>query len=293
MYDKLMSFLVSKNIFYKHQYGFRPKHSTIHPIIHFLNHCAEANNKTNPEYTLAVFCDLSKAFDVIDNTILLDKLNHYGIRGIANNWLQNYLTNRQQYVQLENSKSSLKPIKCGVPQGSILGPLLYLIYVNDIENSCDSNILSFADDTTIYSSHSDINSLLKWEMYINNLYTWFCTNKLSLNAGKTKYIIIKPRQRHCDISGRNISINNVSLTRIGNNCSETSTKFLGILIDENLSWKQHISYLNSKISKTLFTIKQVKHFLPYDSLKKLFHSSRVSLIIWYYGLGKCQRINKI
>ena len=209
-------------------YGFRPKHSTIHPIIHFLNHCAEANNKTNPEYTLAVFCDLSKAFDVIDHTILLDKLNHYGIRGIANNWLQNYLTNRQQYVQLENSKSSLKPIKCGVPQGSILGPLLYLIYVNDIENSCDSNILSFADDTTIYSSHSDINSLFEMgNAEINNLYTWFCTNKLSLNAGKTKYIIIKPRQRHCDISGRNISINNVSLTRIGNNCPETSTKHLG------------------------------------------------------------------
>ena len=105
---------------------------------------------------------------------------------------------------------------------------------------------------------------------INNLYTWFCTNKLSINAGKTKYIIIQPRQRHCDISVRNISINNVSLTRIGNNCSETSTKFLGILIDENLSWKQHISYLNSNISKTLFTIKQVKHFLPYDSLKKLY-----------------------
>ena len=258
MYDKLMSFLVSKNIFYKHQYGFRPTYSTIHPIIHFLNHCAEANNKTNPEYTLAVFCDLSKAFDVIDHTIILDKLNHYGIRGIANNWLQNYLANRQQYVQLENSKSSLKPIKCGVPQGSILGPLLYLIYVNDIENSCDSNILSFADDTTMYSSHSDINSLFEMgNTEINNVYAWFCTNKLSLNAGKTKYIIIKPRQRHCD-------------TRIGNNCSETSTKFLGILIDVNLSWKQHISYLNSKISKTLFTIKQVKHFLPYDSLKKLY-----------------------
>ena len=111
-----------------------------------------------------------------------------------------------------NSKLSLKPIKCGVPQGSILGPLLYLIYVNDIENSCDSNILSFADDTTIYSSHSDINSLFEMgNAEINNLYTWFCTNKLSLNAGKTKYIIIKPRQRHCDISGRNISINNVSL----------------------------------------------------------------------------------
>ena len=271
MYDKLISVFSLENIFYKHQYGFRPKQSTIHPVIHFLNHCAEANNKTNPEYTLAVFCDLSKAFDVIDHTIILDKLNHYGIRGIANNWFQNYLTNRQQYVQLENSRSSLKPIKCGVtnvyvPQGSILGPLLYLIYVNDIENSCDSNILSFADDTTIYSSHSDINSLFEMgNTDINNLYTWFCTNKLSVNAGNTKYIIIKPRQRHCDISGRNIAINNVSY-----NCSETSTKFLGILIDENLSWKQHISYLNSKILKTLFTIKQVKHILPYDSLRKLY-----------------------
>ena len=118
-----------------------------------------------------------------------------------------YLTNRQQYVQLENSKSSLKPIRCGVPQSSIQGPLLYLIYVNDIENSCDSNILSFADDTTIYSSHSDINSLFEMgNTEINNLYIWLCTNKLSLNAGKTKYIIIKPRQRHGDISGRNISI---------------------------------------------------------------------------------------
>ena len=111
------------------------------------------HNKTNPEYILAEFCDISKV-TVIDNQVLLDKLNHYG--GIANSWLQNYLANRQQYIQLKNSKSSLKPIKCDVPQGSILGPLLYLIYVNDIENSYDSNMLSFAVDTTIYSSHSDI-----------------------------------------------------------------------------------------------------------------------------------------
>jgi retron-type reverse transcriptase len=149
MYDKLMSFLVSKNILYKHQYGFRSKHSTIHPILHFLNHCADANNKPQSEFTLAVLCDLSKAFDVIDHKILLHKLEAYGIRGIPNKWIENYLSNRQQYVQFENSKSSCQPINCGVPQGSILGPLLYLIYVNDIKNSCTSNILSFADDTTI------------------------------------------------------------------------------------------------------------------------------------------------
>ena len=167
--------------------------------------------------------------------------------------------------------------------------------MNDIENSCDSNILYFADDTTIYSSHSDINSLFEMgNAEINNVYTWFCTNKLSLNAGKNKYIIIKPQQRHCDISGRNISINNVSLTRIGNNCPETSTKSLGILI-VYYSWKQRISYLNSKISKTLFTIKQVKHFLPYDSLKKLYSTlveSHLSYGIMAWGNASESTKNK-
>ena len=273
MYDKLMSFLVSKNILYKRQYGFRSKHSTIHPILHFLNHCAEANNKPHSEYTLAVLCDLSKAFDVIDHKILLHKLENYGIRGIPNKWLENYLTNRQQFVQFENHKSSFQPIQCGVPQGSILGPLLYLIYVNDIENSCHSNILSFADDTTIFSSHSDIFTLFeRVNKHTNDLFTWFCANRLSLNAGKTKYIIIKPRQKQCNLSGLKICINNIPLTRIGKGCEEEATKFLGILIDENLSWKQHIAFLNNKISRTLFIIKQVKHFLPCESLKTLYYS---------------------
>ena len=225
--------------------------------IFLITACAEANNKIKSWlYIGSILWSFQSFQDVIDHTILLIGLCAWLSLALLLFWISliimelevlqttgSNLENRQQYVLLGNSKSSLKPIKCGVPQGSILGPLLYLIYVNDIENSCDSNILSFADDTTIYSSHSDINSLFEMgNTEINNLYTRFCTNKLSLNAGKTKYIIIKPRQRHCDISGRNISINNVSLTRIGNNCSETSTKFLGILIDENLSWKQHILF---------------------------------------------------
>ena len=102
MYDKLMGFLNCNNILYQHQYGFRAKHSAIHPILHFLNHCAEANNKNNPEYTLAISCDLSKGFDVIDHTILIQKLKCYGIRGIANDWFANYLEYRQQSVTIEN-----------------------------------------------------------------------------------------------------------------------------------------------------------------------------------------------
>ena len=123
-------YLNTFDIFYKHQYGFRPKHSTLHPIIHLLNKIAENNDKTTKELTLAVFIDLSKAFDTISHDILLNKLENLGIRGIANKWFASYLSERKQYMELLNIKSRSEIIKCGVPQGSILGPLLF-----DISNS--------------------------------------------------------------------------------------------------------------------------------------------------------------
>ena len=105
---------------------------------------------------MAVFCDLSKAFDVINHKILLHKLNNYGLRGKINAWFQSYLSDRTQYVEIGGTKSNSQQIRCGVPQGSILGPLLYLIYVNDIHKSCNCNILSFADDTTLYIADHDV-----------------------------------------------------------------------------------------------------------------------------------------
>ena len=152
MYKKLLSFL--EPISFKHQYGFRPKHSTIHPIIQLLNYCAESNNKPRLEITLAIFCDLSKVFDVI--SILLNKLNTYGIRGNANNWFRSYLANISQFVDINDHSSCLLNIQYGVPQGSIPGPLFYSIYVNDIPNSYNGNILSFTDDTTLCMSNSNL-----------------------------------------------------------------------------------------------------------------------------------------
>ena len=271
MYDKVMTYMNSQNILYKHQYGFRPQHSTIHPIIHLLNHCAEHTNKNIPEFTLAVLCDLSKAFDVINHDILLTKLNNYGIRGIANKWFASYLCERSKFVDIDGNISSSKSITCGVPQGSIIGPLLYLIYVNDIHRSCNSNILSFADDTTLFLSNSDIGSLYEEaNKEMNSLYMWFCANKLSLNAKKTKYIILKPHSKKCSVENRKLSIDGVSLERIGNDCVSKSTKFLGICLDENLTWKHHIANVNSKISRALFSIKQVKNILPVSMLNKLY-----------------------
>ena len=271
MYDKVMNFLNANNILYEHQYGFRAKHSTMHPIMHFINHCAEATNKDPSEYTLAVFCDLSKAFDVINHKILLHKLKSYGIRGLANDWFSSYLSNRTQFVEIDGQNSSRKQIMCGVPQGSILGPLLFLLYVNDIHQACESSILSFADDTTLYiSDHNFISLFGKVNEEINKLYKWFCANKLSLNANKTKYIVIRPKHRRCDLDNMNVLINYIPLNRIGQNCVDTSVKFLGICIDEHLTWKNHIQQVNCKISKAMFAIKQVTNLLPGSLLRKLY-----------------------
>ena len=155
---------------------------------------------------MSIFCDLSKAFDVISRTILIKKLEYYGIRGIVKNWLINYLSDRTQYVEIENNASSVSKIKCGVPQGSILGPLLYLIYVNDIGKCTEGNVLSFADDTSLVLSHQNPQTLyLNANLEINKLYNWFCANNLSLNAGKTKYIVIREPYDKSDITGLSLS----------------------------------------------------------------------------------------
>ena len=121
---------------------------------------AYANDKTIKDVTLAGFLDLSKAFDTVNHNVLLYKLNHYGIRGITNKWFASYLSNRKQYIEINKSKSSLKRITNGVPQGSILGPVIFLIYINDIINSTSLNFLSFADDTTVYQSGPRIDDLI-------------------------------------------------------------------------------------------------------------------------------------
>ena len=273
MFNKLFCFLNSHDILYKHQYGFRPKHATTHPILHFLNKCAEANNSPNKELTMSIMCDLSKAFDVISHDILLRKLEHYGIRGIAKDWLSSYLTGRKQYVEFMDSKSDQSTIECGVPQGSILGPLLYLIYVNDIANCSESDIYSFADDTTLVINKQNIATLYQCaNTEINNLYTWFCANRLSLNAQKTKYVVVRAPSTRCDFEGYNLTINGEKIVRVGNDRQEKSVKFLGVHIDESLNWKCHTNYINKKIAGSLYALRQAKNILPTDCLKTLYYA---------------------
>ncbi len=291
MYKKVFSFLNHNLILYKHQYGFRAKHSTIHPIIHLLNECSEANIKQPKEFTLSIFCDLSKAFDVIDHGILLNKMKHYGIRGMVNDWFKDYLSNRKQYTEIDNVTSNMSLIKCGVPQGSILGPLLYLIYVNDIATCTQHNIVSFADDTSLYLSHPNLQELYREaNIAMSSLHTWFCANKLSLNANKTKYIVLRAQTTPCNLNGMDIYINGTKLQRVGMNMYESSTKFLGVTIDEHLTWKYHLNLLNTKISRSLFAIKQAKNILPTKSLVSLYFALiHPHLLYGILAWGKCSQ----
>ena len=155
---------------YKYQYGFRENHSTDHALIEIV----DSIKLTIDDDKIAggIFVDLTKAFDTVNHSILLEKLNIMGIRGIPHKLMESYLTNRFQYVQIGNSKSTLLPINCGVPQGSVLGPLLFILYINDLANCCILvKIRIFADDTAIYLERSNINEIICTRRAIKKIYT--------------------------------------------------------------------------------------------------------------------------
>ena len=172
-------FLDKKCIFYKHQYGFRKRHNTSYPVISFLDKIYNNLNKSNPQPTLAIFVDLKKAFDTVDHKILLEKLKNYGFRGLSSLWFKNYLSDRTQYVVIDGQKSKPGVITCGVPQGLVLGPLLFLLYINDLHGSSNLFMLLFADDTTFQIAGNNLTetySLANSEL--KKVAKWFRENKL-------------------------------------------------------------------------------------------------------------------
>ena len=188
MYNRLFKYLKTNEILYKKQFGFQEGHSTKHAIIQLIdqiNNCFEKNH-----FTLGIYIDLKKSFDTAVHAILIKKIKHYRAKGNNLRWFESYLENRKQYITYETTKfTTFENMTCGVPQGSILGPLLFLLYINDLPNV--SNILDpimFADDTNLFYSHHNIKELFNTvNKELQKLGDWFPSNKLSLNIKKTKY----------------------------------------------------------------------------------------------------------
>ena len=220
------------------------------------------------ENTISVFLDLSKAFDPVNHNILLRKLEFYGIRGLALQWFKNYLTGRKQYVLYNNTQSSKQYITCGVPQGSVLGPLLFLIYINDIPKCLKhSKSIVFADDTTIFASCNNMNTLHNnMNDDLANLINWFKANMLSLNIAKTNYLLF-PSSKLVNVGG-NMKLYAGADEIIRNECC----KFLGIIIDDKLGWLDHINSINIKLSRSLYILNSVKNMLPNYILRKLYYT---------------------
>ena len=184
------------NPLYERQFGFRKKHSTNHAILSILEDIK--NNLDINNFVCGVFIDLEKAFDTVNHDILIRKLDFYGIRGTSNCWFKSYLSARRQRVKYKDCFSENQNISCGVPQGSILGPLLFLIYINDMNTAIkNSTTFHFADDTYLkYSSSCENNIRNKINEDLSLIFEWLCANRLSLNVAKTEFIIFKPTRKN-------------------------------------------------------------------------------------------------
>ena len=240
--------------------------------------------------------DLSKAFDTLDHNILLHKLRHYGIKGSALSWFKSYLSNRYQYVEINGIKSNTQCLRTGVPQGSVLGPLLFIIYMNDIPNSSSMlKFILFADDTSLLDtinlsiSPNDNDSLIQsLNTELSKIYDWLAVNKLSLNISKTKFMIFHHPNKLIP-QNLQIKINETFIERVSEFC------FLGLVLNENLNWKTHVDKISNKISKYTGILNRLKHFLPKNILRTLYCSliqSQLNYCILIWGFD-CKRIEKV
>jgi Reverse transcriptase (RNA-dependent DNA polymerase) len=281
----LYNHLDLNQLLYKHQYGFQRGKSTEHNLIQVVNFIGNALNAG--DWCIGVFLDLKKAFDTVQHNILLKKLEKFGISGNILEWFRSYLSNRTQCVDINGSLSDLRDIIMSVMQGSSLGPILFLCFINDIFTCTNLALFLFADDSNALAQNPNLSELIDFvNAELQKLAVWFRANRLSVNAEKTKFMIFRTKNRVVNMQGKDIYLNfndigtrelphlKFKLARVFNEAppGQQTYKMLGVIFDEFLTFNQHLTYMQSKISKSLFLLRRSKNVLPKKALKLLYFS---------------------
>ena len=290
LFSRLSSFLFENKILFDYQFGFREGHSTTQALIELTDNLKSAID--DGKFSCGIFIDLTKAFDTVNHSILIEKLDNYGISGNSNKLMKSYLDNRFQYVDVNNTKSSCKRISCGVPQGSVLGPLLFLLYINDLPNCSKlGNFRIFADDTAIFFYCDDPNQLSnKIVTIMNHVSDWFSANKLTLNLKKSNFCVFRSVNNKNKQFPDTIAFKNKEITRISH------VKYLGIHLDEHLNFSYHINEICKSLRKLFPIFYNIRRYLNSSHIKSIYYSmvySKIKYGILTYGLTTSTNIKKI
>ena len=275
MYSRLSDYFERYNLLTPHQHGFRKNFSTESATLSFTNYITKALN--NNEYAIGVFLDFSKAFDCIEHEILINKLENMGVRGIFLNLIADYLAGREQRVFYDNKISDSRNIKYGVPQGTILGPLLFAVYVNDVVNvSIELLLALYADDKSLcMSDKNPYNLIQRTNVELSKIYEWVVVNKLCLNMLKTFFIMFSKNNFFGPLTP--LLMGNHSVERVYH------TKFLGIVLDYKLTWENHIDYLCNRLSKVCGIMYITRNFLTKEAMLSIYYGLFYSLLT--YGIN--------
>ena len=302
VFQQVYTYFTDNKLFYENQYGFRKNHSTELAALELVDRIS--GYMDTGKIPISIFLDLSKAFDTLDSYILLEKLKHYGFGDIPLKRFHSYLLVRSQYVVFNGSQSDVMKLSTGVPQGYVLGPLLFIIYMNDIHvaSKCFKAIL-YADDTNLISPicsfnihHSlnqdnlgDICSNINAELDL--IFEWLNINKLSLNVSKKKYMLFHYPQRKVHNLSLVLKIDSTSIERV------SEFNFLGLTLDECLSWKPHVQKTSNKISRIIGVLCRLKNYLPKHILRTLYNSLilphlQFFVLTWGFKMGRVELLQK-